>query len=63
MCKACYDTYGRDRSKWEPWLLFLLADDKRLQRSGQEIARHEVAFSDCSEAEALAYGEANTDPF
>ena len=46
LCKECYDLYGRDLSEWPPWVVFLVADDNRLEWQDKQIQQYEVTLSD-----------------
>jgi hypothetical protein len=46
LCNYCAAEYGLDRSKWEQWLVFLVADLKRERRQAEVVGRHEVSFTD-----------------
>ena len=46
LCDNCQAEYGLDRSKWEEWLVFMVADLKREYRQNTIIDEHEIPFSE-----------------
>ena len=46
LCDNCQAEYGLDRSKWEEWLVFMVADLKREHRQTAIIDEHEIPFSE-----------------
>ncbi len=45
LCAKCAAEYGTDRSKWDDWLVFMVADLKREYRQQQIIDDREIPFS------------------
>lgn len=46
LCDSCQKKYGMDRSKWDKWLAFMVADLDREYKKESEINQHEVSFTD-----------------
>ena len=45
-CDKCLAEYGADRSKWDDWLVFMVADLKREYRQQAIIDEREIPFSE-----------------
>ena len=48
LCASCQEKYGMDRSKWDEWLVFMVADLDRDYKQEIEIVNNEDTFSDLS---------------
>ena len=46
LCNKCQAEYGLDRSKWDDWLIFMVADLKRERRQQAIIDEREIPFSE-----------------
>ena len=46
LCDKCLAEYGADRSKWDDWLVFIVADLKREYRQQAIIDEREIPFSE-----------------
>jgi len=46
LCKSCQVKYGMDRSKWEEWLTFMVADLDREFKQEVEIDDNEITTTD-----------------
>ena len=46
LCDKCLAEYGADRSKWDEWLVFMVADLKREYRRQRTIDEREIPFSE-----------------
>ena len=46
LCASCQKKYGMDRSKWEKWLVYMVADLDREYKQEVEISEHEDTFTD-----------------
>ena len=46
LCNKCQAEYGLDRSKWDDWLIFMVADLKRERRQQAVIDKREIPFSE-----------------
>ena len=46
LCDKCLAEYGADRSKWDDWLVFMVADLKREYRQQAVIDEREIPFSE-----------------
>ena len=46
LCNKCLAEYGADRSKWDEWLVFMVADLKREYRQQRTIDEREIPFSE-----------------
>lgn len=46
LCNKCLSEYGKDRTEWPEWLVFLVADTQRLRYQRTVILQHEITFSD-----------------
>jgi len=46
LCDECLAEYGADRSKWDDWLVFMVADLKREYRQQAIIDEREIPFSE-----------------
>ena len=66
VCEKCAKAYDLDKpfADWPAWAKQLKADHQAMRRSErQRFDSGELTFSDSPEAERLAYGEVNSDPF
>lgn len=46
LCVSCQKIYGMDRSKWDKWLAFMVADLKREYEQEIDISNNEDTFTD-----------------
>jgi len=46
LCDKCLAEYGADRSKWDEWLVFMVADLKREYRQQAIIDEREIPSSE-----------------
>lgn len=46
LCNKCLSEYGKDRSEWPEWLIFLVADTQREKYRKVVVSRYEIHFSD-----------------
>lgn len=46
LCDKCLAEYGADRSKWDDWLVFMVADLKREYRQQAIIDERKIPFSE-----------------
>ena len=46
LCNKCQAEYGLDRSKWDDWLIFMVADLKRERRQQAIIDERAIPFSE-----------------
>lgn len=46
LCDKCLAEYGADRSKWDDWLVFMVANLKREYRQQAIIDEREIPFSE-----------------
>ncbi len=46
LCSSCQTKYGMDRSKWDEWLVFMVADLDREYKQEIEISENEDTFTD-----------------
>lgn len=45
-CASCQKKYGMDRTKWDEWLAFMVADLKREYEQEIEVSKNEDTFTD-----------------
>ena len=46
LCSSCQKKYGMDRSKWEKWLVFMVADLDREYKQEIDVSENEDTFTD-----------------
>ncbi len=46
LCASCQKKYGMDRSKWEKWLVYMVADLDREYKQEIDVSKNEDIFTD-----------------
>ena len=46
LCNSCLEQYGKVRSEWPEWLIFMVADMKRERRHDRIVRSKETTFSE-----------------
>ena len=46
MCKECNGIYGDNQEDWPLYVVFLVADDNRMEWQEEQVQAHEVTFAD-----------------